>query len=232
MKLYIKSNNDFEMIPGTSCEIYKTADEWRLINYAVDPEKYITFSTREDAVAYAKKVSGIDEPNNIELGDTISINLRNLGDATATAVKLVGNNVLFVFDGTIGNSVINNVDSFLEDMLDRFPEDILAEISELRLLTASEVFSDCDVPSSWSTIESWGVKKDEPQIPYFKSRKARQVQFELHPMDLSERWVLNSMTDQGGYVVVNSQGSPMEYYPTASVGVRPAFLLPITTQII
>ena len=163
------------------------------------------------------------ELKKIQDGSKLIINLEGIGMATATAVKKEEGKIWYVFDGTVGNSTMSNIDNFLSNLVAKFPQPLQDRLGEIRLLDASEVFSDCDRPDQWECLQQCGVKMENPQISYFKSVDHRQTAYELN--DASYNWLLRSVGIQHGFAAVTIDGDDAYGDGSIPIGVRPLFVL-------
>ncbi len=160
----------------------------------------------------------------MEINDKMTIDLEGIGEATATAVKKEGERILFVFDGTIGNSNMDNMDNFLSNLATKFPQPLQDRLEEIRLLDASEVFSDCDSPEWEWLLQHTKVKMENLQIPYFKSVYHRRVEYTLNEA-FDYWWLCSAAFPSRGFVIVNSCGDALYNNASFSSGVRPLFVL-------
>ena len=166
------------------------------------------------------------ELKKIQDGSKLIINLEGIGMATATAVKKEEGKIWYVFDGTIGNSTMDNMDNFLSNLVTKFPQLLQDRLDEIRLLDASEVFSDCDAPGEWKLLlQNTEVKMENPQIPYFKSVDHRISEYRLD--SAWTVWWLRSVASPSLFAFACVSGYGLACYNSAStsVGVRPAFVI-------
>ena len=177
----------------------------------------------EDLGDSVEKINMVDwNQESFNIGDRITVELEGIGEAIATAVKKEGGKVLFVFDGTIGNSTMDNMDNFLSDLATKFPEPLRERLDEIRLLDASEVFSDCDAPDDWEwLLQNTEVEMENPQIPYFKPVDHRKVDYQLN--GAWPRWWLRSVASPSLFAFVGIIGYADYDDASNSHGVRPAF---------
>ncbi len=171
---------------------------------------------------YERCLAHIEKLNKIQDERKIVVDLEGIGKATATAVKKEEGKTWYVFDGTVGNSTMNDADSFLSNLVTKFPKDLRDRLSEIRFLDASEIFSDCDDPDEWKWLMKVGVKMEEPQIPYFKSADHRKVGYRLD--NAWAGWWLRSVTSEYLFIFVGSGGARGSD-AFDSFGVRPLFVL-------
>ena len=149
-----------------------------------------------------KKVS-LDKEK-FALGDNISLEVRGYGTFSATAVLRTGNETYFVFDDVLGYGKMINMPTRLDNILNGIAgeePDFADRIIEVRLLTASEIFSGCDDSDEWSYLSDFGVERDGDQIPYFVPSEHRQLDTEEN-----RGWWTGSMSDDEHYVVVKNDG--------------------------
>lgn len=170
------------------------------------------------------KSSTQEYPDTFKVGDKITIPLEGIGSRTATCIQICGrrnNQYLFVFDSTVGRSSMTNMDTFLDNLYDRFPENLSLRLRLIRLLQASEVFSNCDDPISWTKLVNWGVKVQNPQIDYFKSVNHRISED-------AELWGLSDNLPKLSSVLfayVDDLGVPYTSIDSSPLNVRPAFII-------
>jgi len=74
-----------------------------------------------------------------EYGFRMNLDMDDVGKVTATAIKRDGEKILYVFDGTLGDSTMYDMDSFLEGLRKKFPKDMQDRIVNIRLLDKSEL---------------------------------------------------------------------------------------------
>lgn len=173
---------------------------------------------------YRRCLNHITELKKIQDGSKLIVNLKGIGMATATAVKREEGKTWYVFDGTIGDSTMNDADSFLSNLVTKFPQPLQDRLEEIRLLEASEVFSDCDTSDQWEwLLQNTEVKMEDPQIPYFKSADHRSAEYRLNNAWAS--WWLRSAAFPSYYVSVNFVGLADYGQASYSDGVRPLFVL-------
>lgn len=178
------------------------------------------------------KSSTQEYPDTFAVGDRIIIPLEGMRTKTATCVQVSGrgnNQYMFVFDSIVGESTMTNMDNFLDSLYDKFPESLSDRLNWIRLLQASEVFSDCDRPDSWDAMVYWGAKMQNPQIDYFKSRTNR-ISKGKHWWWVSDYLpILSKRLGTICYGYVNMGGSADSASASASLGVslgvRPAFII-------
>lgn len=174
------------------------------------------------------KSSTQEYPDTFKVGDKITIPLEGIGSRTATCIQICGrrnNQYLFVFDGTVGRSSMTNMDTFLDNLYDRFPKNLSPRLRLIRLLQASEVFSDCDDPGEWEDLVRWGAEIRGPQIDYFKSVN--------HRISEDENWWwlddklpgLGSVYTSTAFSAVSGYGRAGNNGASGSLSVRPAFII-------
>ncbi len=179
----------------------------------------------EDLGDSVEKINMVDwNQENFNIGDKISVDLAGIGEATATAVKKEDGGTLFVFDGTIGDSTMDGMDNFLSSLATKFPQPLQDRLREIRLLDASEVFSDCDDPEEWEwLLQHTKVKMENPQIPYFRSVEHREVDYSLNTA--RAYWWLRSVATPSYFAYVGYDGDANFTFASGSIGVRPAFVI-------
>lgn len=168
----------------------------------------------------------------MEVNDTITVNLEGIGKASATAVKKEEDKTWYVFDGTVGDSTMKEMMVFLFNFGRKFPQSLQDRLEEIRLLDASEVFSDCDMPEDWEDLQRCGVKMERPQIPYFKSVDHRIVDYIGGGCYGSDMWWLHSAVPTLHstpytleFPIVTGIGHAIDWSAGIHQGVRPLFIL-------
>lgn len=159
----------------------------------------------------------------MEINDKMTINLEGIGEATATVVKNENGKTWFVFDGIVGNSSMYDVGPFLFGLATKFPQPIQDRLREIRLLNASEVFSDCDMPGERKWLEKVGVTMGNSQISYFKSVDHRRTGYRLN--SIWSAWWLCSVVPHSLFTYVGGDGRANFNDPSTPIGVRPLFVL-------
>ena len=173
-------------------------------------------------------------PDTFKVGDKITVNLISYGAKTATCVQVLGRRntqYMFVFDGCVGKSNMNNIDIFLDKLYNKFPKDLANRLQLIRLLQASEVFSSCDTVSAWDWLLSCGVDIENVQIDYFKS-EAHRIPDTLPKGPYIDSWLLStelpSLSEKHSipcFAGVNESGYSVYILADKFQGVRPAFIL-------
>lgn len=159
----------------------------------------------------------------MEINNKIDIDLADIGIASATAVKREEGKTWFVFDGIVGNSSMYDVGPFLFGLATKFPQPIQDRLREIRLLNASEVFSDCDMPSERKWLEKVGATMGNSQISYFKSVDHRRAEYRFN--SICTAWWLSSVIPHSLFTYVGGDGCANFNDPSTPIGVRPLFVL-------
>ena len=203
-------------VPSSADNQYKTyAELSKVAGFNVEKVVLTDLSDSISIVNYNQK--------NFNVGDKIFVELEGIGEAAAIAVKKEGEKTLFVFDGTVGNSTMNDMDNFLSNLVTKFPQPLQDRLDEIRLLDASEVFSDCDMLKEWEWLKEQDVAIENPQIPYFKSVDHRKVEYQLN--SAWDYWWLRSAVTKFYFAYVCGDGSADCFGASSSLGVRPAFVI-------
>lgn len=171
--------------------------------------------------------------SNIRLGDQIKIPVKGFGTFMATAEKMAGDSILFIFDDIVARKPMNETNTneggfkesqlykWLQDtLLPAFPEQLRSMISELTIPTVGQIVGHSD---DWDN-EYFEGDGDE-QLPLMKDRKHRIALFED---DFSWYWVRNATRKEyssATFAGVNANGNAFFSSASDSCGVRPAFWL-------
>lgn len=173
------------------------------------------------------------ETKEIQVGDRICIPLTEFGEFTATAHRITDAGVLFIFDKYVTSRAMNakNINkggyekSDLKKWIDTelfvaFPDWLRERISDLTIPTVGQFFGHED---EWYN-EYFEPDTDE-QLPLMRDRKNR-IAF-LHG-DWEWGWLRNATKKEYSaafFALVNYGGYADGTYASASLGVRPEFLL-------
>lgn len=175
---------------------------------------------------------GIDL-SNIEVGDKIVVDLKDLGEFEATAHEVTDKSVLFIFDDYITERPMNenstNAGGYEEsdlkkwidnDLFDKFPVELKVRLRALTIPTVGQVFG-------WD--DEWDKEHFEPdgdeQLPLMKLRKNRVAYLNN---EFKWGWLRNAMKKEyssTNFAFVGSNGSANYGNASISLGVRPAFRL-------
>lgn len=173
------------------------------------------------------------EVKNIQIGDKILIPLTELGEFTATAHKITGEGVLFIFDEYVASKPMNKRNtnkggyekSDLKKWIDTelfmaFPDWLRDRISELTIPTVGQFFGHED---EWNN-EHFEPDTDE-QLPLMKERR-NIIAFLNNKWEWG--WLKNAMKEEHAsarFAIVIHYGNTSYFSASASCGVRPVFLL-------
>lgn len=172
------------------------------------------------------------ETSSIQVGDQIIIQLTGFGKFTATAQKITDKGTLFLFDDCVAERPMNarwtnkggyeksDLCKWINDvLLVAFPEDLRNRISDLSIPTYGQMFGH----------DNWYNDVMEPdndeQFSFMKKRKNRIADFND---DYEWYWLKNATKKEVSssyFALVSYDGSANYSYASASLGVRPAFLL-------
>lgn len=175
---------------------------------------------------------GIDL-SNIEVGDKIVVDLKDLGEFEATAHEVTDKSVLFIFDDYITERPMNenstNAGGYEEsdlkkwidnDLFDKFPVELKVRLRALTIPTVGQVFG-------WD--DEWDKEHFEPdgdeQLPLMKLRKNRVAYLNN---EFKWGWLRNAMKKEYSstyFASVNGAGGAHYDGASSSNGVRPAFRL-------
>lgn len=172
------------------------------------------------------------ETNSIQVGDQIVIQLTGFGKFTATAQKITDKGTLFLFDDCVTNRPMNekwtnkggyeksDLCKWISDvLLAAFPEDLINRIDNLTIPTYGQMFGHDD----W--YNDVMEPDDDEQLPLMKKRKNRIADFND---DYEWYWLKNATKKEvssSSFAFVGISGDASYTDASASVGVRPAFLL-------
>lgn len=168
-----------------------------------------------------------------KVGDTISVDLEELGSFTATAYEVTDDDILFIFDDYIAKRPMNSKDTneggyensdlrkWIEiHLYSLFPQELKKRLIELTLPTVGQVFG-------WE--DEWNQVHLEPdgdtQLSLMKQRCNRVAYFNN---ECEWGWLRNATkkaVSSAGFASVTHNGRANCYYASNSRGVRPAFRL-------
>lgn len=174
----------------------------------------------------------VQDIQQIQMGDQITIALAEFGEFTATAQKITDKGVLFMFDDCVAEQPMNNdwtnkggyAKSKLKKWMDTilfnaFPEELQERIQDLTLPTYGQMFGHDD----------WYERAIEPdndeQLPLMAKRKNRVADYND---DYEWYWLQNATKKDysaASFAVVYNHGYTTCYHASSSLGVRPVFWL-------
>lgn len=173
------------------------------------------------------------ELSNVEVGDKIVVNLKELGEFEATAHEVTDESILFIFDDYITERPMNenntNAGGYEEsdlkkwienELFNKFPWELKTRLTDLTLPTVGQVFGWDD---EWDR-EHFESDGDE-QLPLMELRKNRVAYLNN---ELKWGWLRNAMKKEYSstdFANVSGYGSADSNAASNSVGVRPAFRL-------
>lgn len=173
------------------------------------------------------------ELSNVEVGDKIVVNLKELGEFEATAHEVTDESILFIFDDYITERPMNenntNAGGYEEsdlkkwienELFNKFPWELKTRLTDLTLPTVGQVFGWDD---EWDR-EHFESDGDE-QLPLMELRKNRVAYLNN---ELKWGWLRNAMKKEYSsafFAYVNSFGDAFYDGASHSYGVRPAFRL-------
>lgn len=177
--------------------------------------------------------------NNFEIGDQITVKLKDFGEFTATAQRVYADGTtLFLFDSCVAEHEMNengsNVGGFYEsdlckwmntELVKSFPTKLLDHMIYtdeehrclLRISTRKEMFGEDEYSQNY-----------EPdlgeQFELMKDRKNRVCS--LPDNEYAWYWLMNAhLQSSSGFANVTGSGRAANDAASASYGVRPAFLI-------
>lgn len=183
------------------------------------------------------KIFGISNTSivmdDIEVGDQITIALDGFGEFTATAHKVIGNDVMFIFDDYVAKRPMNanrtnnggfeksDLKRWLDtELLKAFPIGIRSRIKNLTIPSIGEL-------TGWE--DEWDKKHFEPdgdeQLPLMKKRRNRVAYFDNEP---AWGWLRNATVNGFSsvyFACVSTYGYAAYGGASNSRGVRPEFWL-------
>lgn len=176
--------------------------------------------------------------NNFEIGDQITVKLREYGKFTATAHEITDKGTLFIFDDCVCANPMNNEDTkeggylvsdlrkfVTQDLLKAFPDKLLARMVKddngdlISIPTYGQLFG-----KDWD--DEWDQKNIEidqrEQLPLMEIKKNRIANLNG---EWCWFWLQNKLRSSSYFAGVIDDGSANTYGASYSCGVRPAFLI-------
>lgn len=169
--------------------------------------------------------------DDLMVGDQITVKLKGFGKFTATAQKIEGNNILFLFDKTVTKHCMNEQNKneggfdasdlkkwLNEVLLPAFPKKLQNRITELTIPTYGEVFGHDDYYTNFEP-------DNDEQLPSMKRLGNRSCDFDG---DWEWWWLRNAMKKEKSaphFACVSRYGSPNSSGASSANGVRPEFWL-------
>lgn len=171
-----------------------------------------------DSIGEIKTRAATYDKSQFAVGDQFTVEDGVHDTYTLTAVKRGPGSALFIPNVSLGESVMDNVGDVLDSIDEMLPGELRDRLDGLRLLQASEIFSDCDEPDEWDYLENCQVDMENPQIPYFRMKAHRVA-------DNDTQWWTSTPSEGGNhYVVVDRDGECNCLRGSRPRGVRPAFI--------
>lgn len=179
--------------------------------------------------------------NNFELGDQITVKLREYGKFTATAHEITDKGTLFIFDDCVCANPMNNEDTkeggylvsdlrkfVTQDLLKAFPDKLLARMVKddngdlISIPTYGQLFG-----KDWD--DEWDQKNIEidqrEQLPLMEIKKNRIANLNGE-WEWCWFWLQNKVRSSSGFVGVGGSCDVAgDFDASESIGVRPAFLI-------
>lgn len=170
------------------------------------------------------------ETTNIQIGDTVTVDLNGFGTYDATVQLVTDDDILFMFDDCITEHKMNNGPSnqggfefsdlnwWMQNTLrPTFPEELKNKIIMLSIPTYGMMFGH-DV---W--YDDFVEPDNDEQLPLMKKRKNRIADYDN---EYSWYWVQNKIVNSPSYFAfVGSNGLANYNYASNVYGVRPVFLV-------
>lgn len=169
--------------------------------------------------------------DDLMVGDQITVKLKGFGKFTATAQKIEGDKILFLFDEIVTKHYMNeqnkndggfdasDLKKWLNEVLfPAFPKKLQNRITELTIPTYGEVFGHDDY---YTNFES----DNDEQLPSMKRRGNRSCDFDG---DWEWWWLRNAMKKEksaANFALVSVNGYTYYYNASSAFGVRPEFWL-------
>ena len=176
--------------------------------------------------------------NNFEIGDQITVKLREYGKFTATAHEITDKGTLFIFDDCVCANPMNNEDTneggylvsdlrqfVTQDLLKAFPDKLLARMVKddngdlISIPTYGQLFGK-DFDDEWDQ-ENIEIDQRE-QLPLMDKRKNR---ISYLNGKCSWYWLQNKLRSSSTFAHVGTTGDASYGGASGSAGVRPAFLI-------
>ena len=176
--------------------------------------------------------------NNFEIGDQITVKLREYGKFTATAHEITDKGTLFIFDDCVCANPMNNEDTneggylvsdlrkfVTQDLLKAFPDKLLARMVKddngdlISIPTYGQLFGK-DFDDEWDQ-ENIEIDQRE-QLPLMDKRKNR---ISYLNGKCSWYWLQNKLRSSSTFAHVGTTGDASYGGASGSAGVRPASLI-------
>ena len=176
--------------------------------------------------------------NNFEIGDQITVKLREYGKFTATAHEITDKGTLFIFDDCVCANPMNNEDTneggylvsdlrkfVTQDLLKAFPDKLLARMVKddngdlISIPTYGQLFGKY-FDDEWDQ-ENIEIDQRE-QLPLMDKRKNR---ISYLNGKCSWYWLQNKLRSSSTFAHVGTTGDASYGGASGSAGVRPAFLI-------
>lgn len=178
------------------------------------------------------------EIKNYEVGDQITVKLKDFGEFTATAHEVTENGTLFICDDCVCKHSMNETDTneggFVKselcgwmntELLRAFPDEIRSRMladengNYLTVPTYGQIFGK-DSDNSWDQAN---VDIDQrEQLPLMKDRRNRIADLDG---DYMWYWLQNVIRTSAGFAGVLSRGYSDDGNASLVAGVRPVFLI-------
>lgn len=176
--------------------------------------------------------------DNFEIGDQITVKLREYGKFTATAHEITDKGTLFIFDDCVCERPMNNENTneggYLESDLRKFVTQDLLKAFPNKLLTRMVKDDNGDLLSIPTYVQIFGKDWDDEwdqknieidqreQLPLMEKRKNRIADSNG---EWCWYWLQNKLRSVSCFACVGSDGNATGTGASDSYGVRPAFLI-------
>lgn len=220
---YMMAASEYDKAQIKLYEIAERTDVKELVEKYIPKERYYGVKPRSGRYPWFD-VSGM------KVGDKIIVDLKDLGKFEATVHEITDESVLFIFDDCITKRPMNehntnaggyensDLKKWIEtDLLDKFPAELKARLTELTIPTIGQIFGWDD----WNK-EHFEADGDE-QLSLMQLRKNRVAYFDN---GFGWAWLRNSMKKEYSpsfFATVNSAGCMGYNQGSGSGGVRPGF---------
>lgn len=169
-----------------------------------------------------------------KVGDKINVNLKGFGEFTATAQKIMGNKIIFIFDDCVARMPMNrtatNAGGYDASGLcywvntalrAAFPDELRESLIDISIPTYGQMFGHDE------TYERYFEPDNDEQFELMKIRKNRIADYEN---EWEWYWLQNATKENvsaSTFAYVYYGGSALCDNASASLGVRPVFTLSV-----
>lgn len=151
------------------------------------------------------------------VGDVITVNIKGLGEFTATAQKITETGTLFMFDDCVIEKEREGLEEWLRtEFTEMLPDEIKESLMYVSLPTYGMMFGHDNWYNNFNP-------DDDEQLPLMKKRKNRVADYKD---DYAWYWLENEHKRYAAYfAVVSNSGNATYSGASVSCGVRPVFEL-------